>query len=149
MRPAIEASPRGDLAKLIAVFSNRIAKGEYSTMIAKISCACWTVTLWKDEANTIVRPTSGHGALTKLIVKAHCGQVREEFIEQVGDSQLGVLKGSFETGIHAMRALAKKCIEDGDVILLIDFAYAFGACNRILLIKLVSTYILEVASLAY
>ena len=47
-----------------------------------------------------------------------------------------------------MRALAKKCLEDGDVILLVDFANAFNACNRNLLIKLVSAYIPEVATLA-
>ena len=60
-----------------------------------------------------------------------------------------MLKGGYETGIHLVRALAKKCMEDGDVILLIDFANAFNACNRNLLIKLVATYIPEVATLAH
>ena len=49
LRQAIEASPRGDLAKLIAALSNRIAKGDFSQVIGKISCVCWTVALWKDE----------------------------------------------------------------------------------------------------
>ena len=137
------------MAKLIAVLSNRIAKGDFSTVIGRITCACWTVALWKNDAKTKVRPISGGGALKKLIVKAHCDQVREELVELVGDSQLGVLKGGFETGIPAMRALAKMCLQDGDVILIVDFANAFNACNRNLLIKLVSTYIPEVATLVF
>ena len=105
--------------------------------------------LWKNAEKTKVRPISGGVALRKLIVKAHCDQVREELIEHVGDSQLGVMKGGYETGIHAMRALSKLCMEDGDVILIVDFANAFNSCNRNLLIKLVSTHIPEVATLAF
>ena len=48
-----------------------------------------------------------------------------------------------------MRALAKKCLRDGDVILLVDFANAFNACNRNLLIKLISAYLPELAPLAF
>ena len=70
-------------------------------------------------------------------------------MQLVGDSQLGVMKGGYETGIHTIRALSKKCLEDGDVILLVDFANAFNACNRNLLIMLVTTYLPEVATLAY
>ena len=138
-----------NLAKLIAVLSNRIANGDFSVVIGRITCVAWTVALWKNAEKTKVRPISCGGALRKLIVKAHCDQVREELVAHVGNSQLGVMKGGFETGVHAMRALSKQCRRDGNVILLIDFANAFNACNRNLLIKLVSTHIPKVATLAF
>jgi len=64
-------------------------------------------------------------------------------------NQLGMLKGRYETGVHAMRALASQCEEDGDVILIIDFANAFNSYNRNLLIKLAATYIPEIAHLIF
>ena len=48
-----------------------------------------------------------------------------------------------------MRALARKCIEDGQVILLIDFSNAFNACNRNLLMKLAAAAMPEISSLVY
>lgn len=81
-----------------------------------------------------------------MIVKTHCDDFREGLA--VENSQLGVMKGGYETEIHAMRALAKKCLLDGDVILLEDFANAFNDFIRNLLIKLISAYFLELAPLA-
>ena len=134
MRQAIEASPQGECARAIAALSNRVAQGEFSNIVGKISCATWTVALWKDSAKTKVRPVSGGGALRKLIVKAHCDQVKEQLKDIVGDTQLGVLEGGYETGVHVMRELSNIAMLDGDVILLIDFANAFNACNLVILI---------------
>lgn len=52
LRQVIEASPTGDLAKLIATSSNRIVKGEFSQIIGRITCSAWTVPLWKDASKT-------------------------------------------------------------------------------------------------
>ena len=60
-----------------------------------------------------------------------------------------MMKGEYEIGIHTMRALALKCIEDGEVILLIDFSNAFDSCNRNLLVKLVAAGVPEISTLAF
>ena len=98
---------------------------------------------------SVVLPVSGGGALRKIIVKAHCAQVKEQLRDIVGDNQLGVREGGYETGVHVMRELAKRAMLDGGVILLVDFADALNAWNGNLLIKLVSTFLPEVATLAY
>ena len=131
MRQAIEASPQGDCARAIAGLSNRISKGDFSNIVGRITCVARTVALWKDSASTKVRPVSGGGALRKIIVKPHCAQVKEQLRDIVGDNQVGVREGGYETGVHVMRELAKRAMLDGDVILLVDFANAFNACNKI------------------
>ena len=70
-------------------------------------------------------------------------------VDLVEQHQLGVMQGGYETGIHAMRSLANQCKIDGDVILIMDFANAFNSCNRNLLIKLVATFIPEIAIMAH
>ena len=81
--------------------------------------------------------------------RAHCDQARLIVEELVEKHEFGLMKGGYEAGIHTMRALAKQCMIDGDVIILIDFANAFNSCNRNLLIKLVVTFVPEIAPLAY
>ena len=44
-------------------------------------------------ARTKIRQVSGGGSLRKIIVKAHCDQVKELVKDIVGDSQLNVLSG--------------------------------------------------------
>ena len=78
-----------------------------------------------------IRPVSGGGALRNIIVKAHCAQVKEQLRDIVGDNQLGVLEGGYETGVHVMKELQKRAMLDGDVILLVDFTNVFNACNKI------------------
>ena len=88
-------------------------------------------------------------ALKGVITRAHCDQIRSVVSELVEQNQLGMLKGGYETGVHAMRALANQCEIDGEVILIIDFTNAFNACNRNLILKLAATFIPEIAHLIF
>ena len=83
------------------------------------------------------------------MTRAHCDQVRQLVANLVEKDQLGMMKSGYEVGVHAMRALAKQCEEDGDVILILDFSNAFNACNRNLLVKLAAAHTPEIAPLVY
>ena len=76
-------------------------------------------------------------------------QIRSIVSDLVERNQLGMLKGGYETGVHAMRALAYQCQIDGEVILIIDFTNAFNGCNRNLILKLAATFIPEIAHLIF
>ena len=84
LRQAIESSPSGSCAWAIADLSNRISRGAFDTTIGRLECTAWTVALWKDASHTKIRPISGGGALRKIMVKAHCEQVKDQLYELVG-----------------------------------------------------------------
>ena len=71
------------------------------------------IALWKDAAKTDVRPVGVGCALRRLLTRAYCIQTRAKIIEHVQESQLGVLKGGYEVGVHSMRELATRAKEDG------------------------------------
>ena len=108
-----------------------------------------SVALWKSNKKESVRPIGIGSALKRVIMKAHSNLVKPLIADLVEKYQLGVMKGGYETGVHVMRALSQKCMEDGDVILLIDFVNAFNACSRSLMIKLAATFVPEIAHLIY
>ena len=54
----------------------------------------------------------------------------------VKETQLGVLKAGYEIGVHAMRSLSQEASENGEGILLLDFANAFNTVDRNLMISL-------------
>ena len=49
---------------------------------------------------------------------------------------VSLMKGGYKTEVQTMRALAKLCEQDKEVILIIDFSNAFNAYNRNWLVKL-------------
>ena len=85
----------------------------------------------------------------RITVQAHCDQARNLIEELVGKHEFELMKGGYGAGIHIMRALINQCMEDGDVIFLIDFENAFNSCNRNLLVKLVPAAVPEIAHLTY
>ena len=58
-------------------------------------------------------------------------------------------KGGYETGIHAMRAMAAQAKTSGDAILLLDFANAFNTVSRNLLISLAAKMCPELTNLTW
>ena len=108
-----------------------------------------SVALWKNEKKTSVRPIGIGDSLKGIMTRAHCDQIRLAVAELLDKDQLGMMKGGYETGVHAMRALALQCMQDGEVILIMDFENAFNSCNRNLLIKLAAAHTPEIAPLVY
>ena len=60
---------------------------------------------------------------------------------------MGVLKGGYEVGVHAMRELARKAKKEGWVILLLDFANAFNTVDRNLMLRLIAAHCPELTNL--
>ena len=118
-----------------------MANGDFDTVIGGAFSIMKSVALWKNKAKTAVRPIGIGDALKGVMTRAHCDQIRLHVADLVERHQLGMMRGGYDTGVHAMRALANQCKEDGDVILILDFSNAFNACNRNLLIKLAATFI--------
>ena len=149
LRRAIEASPGNRLAKVVARIANRTAAGHYSDLGGEIFGACRLIALYKDKNRKKVRPIGiGIGAaLRRLIAKVLARAVRPRFNDLLADhNQLGVLKGGFEVGIHAMRELADQCVRTGEVVLVNDYANAFNSANRDLMLKLADAHLPELAT---
>ena len=149
IKQAVEGSENGSCSLVIAKLSNRMANGDFGRVSGRAFGMMRSIALWKTKEKSSVRPIGIGDALKRVIVKAHSNLVKPIVDELVDKLQLGVMKGGYETGVHVMRALAKRCKVDLEVILIMDFKNAFNACNRSLLIKLAATFVPEIAHLAY
>ena len=62
---AIDASPNGSCAWVIASLSNRIFRGDFDSSIGRLSVLLGLQLLWKNPEKTDIRPISGCDALRK------------------------------------------------------------------------------------
>ena len=62
--------------------------------------------MYKDGTKTDVRLV-GVSTLRRLLTGAYCTQTRAKIIARVQESQLGVMKESYEIGVHSRRELAR------------------------------------------
>ena len=92
-----------------------------------------------------MRPISVGCALRRLLTRAYCSQTRAQIIEH--KTQIGVLKGGYEVGVHSMRALVTQAKERGEVVIPLDFANAFNSVDRNLMLRLVAAHCPELANL--
>ena len=60
---------------------------------------------------------------------------------------MGVLKGGYEVGVHAMRTLCEEAKSTGEGILLLDFANAFNTVDRNLMMSLTAKLCHELTNL--
>ena len=127
IKQGVEGSTNGSCALVMANLSNRMANCDFDKVARSAFSMMRSVALWKKKDKTSVRPIGMGDALKGVMTRFHCDQVRSIVAEMVERNQLGMLKGGYETGIHAMRALASQCEQDGDAILIIDFANAFNS----------------------
>ena len=79
------------------------------------------IALYKDEKRIDVRISVGC-VLRRLLTRAYCSQIHGLISAHVQASQIGVMKGRYEVGTHAMRELITQAKKPGWVILLLDFA---------------------------
>ena len=107
------------------------------------------IALYKDDKKIDVRPVSVGCALRRLLTKAYCAGIRDQIMEHVQESQLGMLKVGYEIGVHAMRELALKAEKNGWVIMFLDFSNAFNTVDRNLMLQLVKEYCPVLTKLAW
>ena len=105
------------------------------------------IALYKDDKREDVRPVSIGCSLRRLLTRAYCAQIRDIITSYVQSSQIGVLKGGYEVGVHAMRELARQAGRLGEVILLLDFANAFNTVDRNLMLRLTAAHCPELTNL--
>ena len=101
--------------------------------------------LWKNEEQTDVRPIAIRIALCRLMCRAVVLAVRGKVDHLLATTgQLGVLRGGYETGVHAVRALLKECETTDEILLTLDFRNAFNTADRALMLNLVASLVPEV-----
>ena len=136
LKRAILATANEDCATAAAHLATRWGKGDYPLLLGELAAESKLIALFKDERKVDVRPISIGCPLRRLLTKAYCNKLRTEITRIVSPTQLGVLKGGYEIGVHAMRALAQQAETNGDAILLLDFENAFNTADRDLMISL-------------
>ena len=136
LKRAILATSNEDCATAAAHLATRWSKGDYPLLLGELAAESKLIALFKDERKVDVRPISIGCPLRRLLTKAYCNKLRTEITRIVSPTQLGVLKGGYEIGVHAMRALAQQAETNGDAILLLDFENAFNTADRDLMISL-------------
>ena len=127
--------------------ATRWARGDFSSSLGELVAEAQLIALYKDKTKTDVRPVGIGCAMRRLLTRAYCAKTKEQIIAHVGKSQLGVLKGGYEVGVHAMRELAKQAKLSREVIMLLDFLNAFNTVDRSLLLKLACAYCPDLAKL--
>ena len=80
------------------------------------------------------------------MTRAYCTQIHEIITSHVQGSQLGVLKGGYEIGIHAMREMESHARRKGWIIVLLDFANAFNTVDRNLMLRLTAAHCPELTN---
>jgi len=127
--------------------ATRWARGDFSSSLGELVAETQLIALYKDSSKIDVRPVGIGCALRRLLTRAYCSKSKEKIMAHCRESQLGLLKGGYEVGVHAMRELAKQAKVSKWVIMLLDFANAFNTVDRNLLLKLACAHCPELAKL--
>ena len=127
--------------------ATRWGRGDFSSVLGELVAESQLIALYKDENRKDVRPVSVGCSLRRLLTRAYCAQIREIITSHVEATQIGVLKGGYEIGIHSMRELARKASKKGWVVVLLDFANAFNTVDRNLMLRLVAAHCPELTNL--
>ena len=129
--------------------ASRWGRGDFNCCLGELVAESQLIALYKDDKKIDVRPVSVGCALRRLLTRSYCACIRDQIMEHVQESQLGMLKGGYEMGVHAMRELALKAEKNGWVIMFLDFSNAFNTVDRNLMLQLVKEYCPELTKLAW
>lgn len=105
LRRAFLEDTTNDCAMVACQVATRCGGGDFSTVLGELVAESKLIALYKDDKRKDVRPVSVGCSLRRLLTRAYCAQIREIISSHVQGSQLGVLKGGYEVGIHAMRVM--------------------------------------------
>ena len=129
-----------ECATIAGQVATRLGRGDFATALGELVAESQLIALFKDKKKKDVRPVRVGCALSRLLKRAYCAQIRALISAHVQDTQIGVMKGGYEVGVHAMRWLISQAKILGEVIILLDFANAFNTVNRNLMLRLIAAY---------
>ena len=125
LKSAVMNSSGNKCAKMLALWANRWAQGDFDTDLGAIIAMSRLIPIYKDWTTNDVRPVASGSALRRLLGRALAEKIRKRVEGLTEDHQLGLRKTGYEIGIHSARHLAKKSRLSGKVIFLLDFETAF------------------------
>ena len=149
LKRALFATSDDDCAIKASLLATRWGRGDFVAPLGELVAEAKLIALFKDEKKIDVRPISIGCSLRRLLTKAYCSKTRSRIKALVQNTQLGVLKAGYEIGVHAMRTLCQEAAQQGEGILLLDFANAFNTVDRNLIMSLVAKNCLELANLTW
>ena len=149
LKRAIFATSDDDCATKASLLATRWGRGDFTASLGELVAEAKLIALFKDKHKVDVRPISVGCSLRRLLTKAYCSRTRARINNLVKETQLGVLKAGYEVGVHAMRSLSHEASENGEGILLLDFANAFNTVDRNLMISLAAKDCPELTNLTW
>ena len=130
LKRALFATSDDDCATKASLLATRWGRGDFTAALGELVAEAKLIALYKDKKKIDVRPISVGCSLRRLLTKAYCSRTRVRINALVKETQLGVLKAGYEIGVHAMRSLCQEASDNGEGILLLDFANAFNTVDR-------------------
>ena len=149
LKSAILNSPGNRCVKMLAVWANRWAKGDFDTSVGAIFAMSRLIPIYKDWKTDDVRPVASGSALRRLMGRALAEKIRGRVEGLTEDHQLGLKKTGYEIGVHSARHLARKCRSSGNVIMLLDFENAYNNTDRALLLEVAIALVPEAANVLW
>ena len=137
-----------ECATIAGQLATRWGRGDFETVLGELVAESQLIALYKDDKRKDVRPISVC-ALRRLLTRSYCAQIRGLINSHVQATQIGVMKGGYEIGIHAMRELVAQAKRLGEVVMLLDFANAFNTVDRNLMLRLTAEYCPELTNLVF
>ena len=147
LRIAVLHSPGNRCAKVMATLANRWARGDFDSTFGKLWAMGRLNPLFKNNHDERVRPICVGSSLRRLLTKAYNVHLKARLETITESHQLGTKRAGYEIGVHAARAIAKRCLENGWAILIIDIENAFNTADRNLILRLLAAHIPEAAKL--
>ena len=108
LRRAIFADTNHQTATIAARLATRWGRGDFSPLVGELTAEGRLLGLFKTCEQLEVRPIVVSCALRRLLCKSYCSTLTKQIHDLVKDHQLGVRKGGYEIGAHAMRELTKQ-----------------------------------------
>ena len=136
-----------ECATIAGQVATRWGRGDFAAELGELAAESQLIALYKDDKRKDVRPISVGCALRRLLTRAYCTQIRGFIRSHVQATQIGIMKGGYEVGVHSMRELAIQAKKRGEVILLLDFANAYNTADRNLMLLLTAAYCPELTHL--
>ena len=136
LKRALLATSDEDCAIKGPLLATRWGRGDSTAPLGELVAEAKLTALFKDAKKIDVRPIIIGCSLRRHLTKAYCSRTRSRIKALVQDTQLGVLKTGYKSGIHEMRSLCQEAAQPGEGILLLNFANAFNTGDRNLMISI-------------
>ena len=144
----MEHSPSNSLANTLAAIANRIGSGHFDETIGASWASGRLIPLIQKKDTTDgkspklkLRPIVIGDTARRILVRAYDSKIREDVPALCSNHQLNVLQGGYDVGIHAARAALKKCPQNGNCALKVDFRNAYNSIKRNFFLELIAAWV--------